>query len=123
MQSYTFIEAVKALPTNFSEAETEPILKRINPELVGRIRSLFVVLSDDQFRKRVYKTRSKSAPAPVQQVEPSQDEDEPAEDESDVDEDSVPQVEVVSSKPSSKPGTSRNNKRGASSSLSAPAKK
>ena len=106
------------MPTNFSEAETEPILKRINPELVGRIRSLFVVLSDDQFRKRVYKTRSKSAPAPAQQVEPSQDEDEPVEDEDD-----VPQVEVVSSKPSSKPGTSRNNKRGASSSLSAPAKK
>ena len=122
MQSYTFIEAVKKLPTNFSEAETEPILKRINPELVGKIRSLFVVLSDDQFRKKIFKTRSKPAPTPAQQVEHGQDEEMSAEEDV-ADEDAIPQVEVVSSKPGPKPSVSRNNKRGATTSLSAPAKK
>ena len=50
--SYNFVEAVKKLPSHFTQTELEPIMKRMNPELVGRIRSLFIILSDDQFKRR-----------------------------------------------------------------------
>ena len=48
---YNYIEAVTKLPTNFSDSEIEPILRRINPELSGKLRSIFIILSDDAFRK------------------------------------------------------------------------
>ena len=48
---YTYVEAVKKFPTNFTPEEITPVLRRINPELTGQIRSLFIVLSDDEFRK------------------------------------------------------------------------
>ena len=48
---YNFVEACKNLPSNFSSAEMTPILRRINPDLKGQIRSLFIVLSDDLFRQ------------------------------------------------------------------------
>ena len=37
VRTYTFVEAVKKLPCNFSSAEVTPILRRINPELVGQV--------------------------------------------------------------------------------------
>ena len=49
---YNYVEAVTKLPMNFSGTELEPIMRRINPELLGKIQSLFIVLSDDQFKKR-----------------------------------------------------------------------
>ena len=125
MQVYTFVDAVKKLPTNFSEDEIEPIMKRLNPELVGQIRSLFIVLSDDQFRKRLRKNRSRNADQaqdrPAQEAAASDGEAngeaEASGEEEEVEAD-VPPIEVVSSKP----GSSRSNKRGAPSVLAAPAK-
>ena len=52
LKVFNYVEAVTKLPTNWSASEIEPIMRRINPELYGRIRSLFIVLSDDQFKKR-----------------------------------------------------------------------
>ena len=49
--SYTFVQAVKALPCQFSASELEPIVRRINPRLSGQVRSLFIIISDDQYRK------------------------------------------------------------------------
>ena len=57
---FNYVEAVKKFPTNFSEAEINPIIRRINLKLSGRIRSIFVILSDDQFRK----VTSRFAPRP-----------------------------------------------------------
>ena len=37
VKTYTFVEAVRKLPCNFSSAEVTPILRRINPELVGQV--------------------------------------------------------------------------------------
>ena len=51
-QVFNYVEAVKNLPTNFSNAEITPIINRINPRLVGQIKSLFIVLSDDLYRPR-----------------------------------------------------------------------
>lgn len=44
-RTYNYVEAVKKFPTNFMPEEITPILRRINPELPGQIRSLFIVLS------------------------------------------------------------------------------
>ena len=51
VRTYHFAEAVKRLPCTWPEADVVPILRRINPELLGQVRALFVVLSDDQFRQ------------------------------------------------------------------------
>ena len=48
---YNYVQAVTKLPLNFPASEFEPLLRRINPELAGKIRSLFIVLSDDAFKK------------------------------------------------------------------------
>ena len=56
VQTYTYIEAVRSLPIVFSTEELEPILREIKPKWYGRVKSLFVVLSDDMIKK---KTRSK----------------------------------------------------------------
>jgi hypothetical protein len=50
-KTFNYVEAVRAFPTNFSDAEVTPILRRINPKLSGKIRTIFIVLSDDLFRK------------------------------------------------------------------------
>lgn len=135
MQTYTYIEAVQKLPTNFSAAEVEPILKRINPDLAGKIRSIFVVLSDDQFRKSLRKTRTRSNPqqAPPTQGAEAEEESETEDDEEAQDDPEanqaqppappnppVPPVVASGSKPVS---SSRKQKRGASSSLASLAKK
>ena len=58
IKSYNFIEAVKVLPTNFSAAESAEILKKINnPKYIGKMRSLFIVLSDDEFRAKMSKIK------------------------------------------------------------------
>ena len=51
VKTYTFVEAAKRLPCNWPESDVVPILRRINPDLMGQIRTLFIVLSDDQFRR------------------------------------------------------------------------
>ena len=55
VKSFNFIEAVRVLPTSFTTAESESLLKYINGKFLGKLRSLFIVLSDDQFKKIVSK--------------------------------------------------------------------
>ena len=52
IQTYTFMEAIRVLPTNFSEPELEDLIERIPPKFIGKLRSLFVVLPDDLARLR-----------------------------------------------------------------------
>ena len=40
-KSYTYVEAVRKLPCNFTSDEVAPILRRINPELAGQVRFYF----------------------------------------------------------------------------------
>ena len=52
-----FIEAVRTLPARFSSTELDAILFDVKPKWVGKMRSLFVVLSDDMVK---HKTRGKN---------------------------------------------------------------
>jgi len=47
VKNFTFIEAVRKLPTNFTPQELRPILLKAGNRFSGRLRSTFVVLSDD----------------------------------------------------------------------------
>ena len=58
---YNFVQAVSKLPTNIPASELEAILRRINPELCGRIRSTFIILSDDAFKK-ILRARKSNVP-------------------------------------------------------------
>ena len=49
---FNYVEAVTKLPCKFTPAEIEPITRRVNPKLAGQIRSIFVVLWDDVFKKK-----------------------------------------------------------------------
>ena len=49
---FNYVEAVRALPVNFSPDEINPIIRRINPKLCGQIRSIFIIISDDQYKPR-----------------------------------------------------------------------
>ena len=74
IRSYHYVDAVKNLPCNFTMAEITPFMRRINPELMGQIRSLFVVLSDDQFRQ-VLNQLKKQKPKPAQEPEANEPND------------------------------------------------
>ena len=132
VQTYNFIETVKKFPTNFSPEEVEPILKRINPELVGKIRSLFIVLSDDQFKKRLQKVQAPPVTVGANadaEENPSDEEDAMEGEETSSDSSNMvtgisqPTPPVVAASASSGPKASRSNKRGASSALGSNAKK
>ena len=59
---YNYIEAVQTFPTNFSASEVDSILKKVNnPKLLGKMRSIFIVLSDDDYRKKSFKQGSQNA--------------------------------------------------------------
>ena len=62
VMSMNYIEAVRTLPVNFSSEELEPILREIKPKWHGKVRSLFIVLSDDMIKKK-FKSGPKSGPA------------------------------------------------------------
>ena len=49
-KTYNYIEAIKVLPTNFTEAELKSIMSKVNPRLYGRLRALFIVIDDDMER-------------------------------------------------------------------------
>jgi len=49
VKTFTYIEAVRRLPTNFTSLEVRPILAKIDPQFRGKLRSTFVVLSDDDW--------------------------------------------------------------------------
>ena len=82
VKNFTFIEAIQRLPTQFTEAEVEPIISKARVHFSGSLRSTFVVLNDDAPRKSRQSrsaqsgtnegfTRSSSAhgPAPVTDTE------------------------------------------------------
>ena len=52
VREMTFIEAVRSLPVSFSPDELELILREVKPKWHGKLRSLFVVLSDDMIKKK-----------------------------------------------------------------------
>ena len=118
VKSYFYVEAVTKLPMNFSATELEPIMRRVNPELLGKIRSLFIVLSDDQFKKREVRN---DGPRVSLASESS------ASSESSVSAMSIDgDGEVTAPNPNDRgtfSGRGRNPKRGASSALSGAAKK
>lgn len=47
VKTMTFIDAVKALPRSFSPDDLSPILRAARASFAGRLKSLFVVISDD----------------------------------------------------------------------------
>lgn len=49
MKTFTYMEAIKKLPTCFSSKEVAPIIAKIDPKFRGQLRSTFVVLSDDDW--------------------------------------------------------------------------
>lgn len=63
VQSYNYVEAVKTLPTNFPAGEINPIIRRVNPKLLGQIRSIFIAITDDQYRQLRLKQSNPAAPA------------------------------------------------------------
>jgi len=69
VQTFTFIEAVQKLPAAFTDEEVGKILRQASAQFPGRLRSLFVVLSDD--RVRVAKGRKRPADGGVHEP-PSQ---------------------------------------------------
>ena len=41
------MEAIKSLPTNFTQEEKATIMSKVNPRLYGKLRQIFLVLDDD----------------------------------------------------------------------------
>ena len=67
VKTYNFMEAIRVLPTNFSEPELEELIKKVPLKFIGKLRSLFVVLPDDLARIRKKNLEdSASAPASAQ---------------------------------------------------------
>ena len=114
VQVMNYVEAVRRLPSNFTEDEVAPILRRINPNLAGSVRSIFVILSDDMFRDQLAKFKNRSDAPPSAEA-----------DAIDIDPAAVQAVATVPVPPPAPfvPVRSRNQKRGASSALGSSAKK
>lgn len=98
--NFNYIEAVRNLPISFSAEELEPILREIKPKWYGKVRSLFIVLSDDMIKKR-----PRTKPATTQ---PNEDEEE-----TDITEETASDTRPVTK---AGKGSRVNNKRGPSSS-------
>ena len=47
VKRFNFIEAVTRLPPCFSKAEIATIMKSVGKKFMGRLRSIFIVISDD----------------------------------------------------------------------------
>ena len=52
VKTFNFVQAVKSLPANFSKSERDELLAKVSPRFYGRLRSLFVVISDDMLKPR-----------------------------------------------------------------------
>jgi hypothetical protein len=52
VKRFDFIESVTRLPTSFTSAEITTIMKVVGNKFMGRLRSLFIVISDDMRRIR-----------------------------------------------------------------------
>lgn len=64
VRSYNFIEAIQKFPVNFSDDEVGPMNRRLAPRFPGKLRSLFVVLSDDIPRASSKRASSPSGSGP-----------------------------------------------------------
>ena len=65
VQTYNFVQAVRTLPSNFNASEQEKILREVSPKLYGKLRPLFVVISDDMVKRSKGKpTRPPGASVP-----------------------------------------------------------
>lgn len=67
VRTFNFIEAVTSLKSDFSTDEVSPLLKKYGSKYRGKLRSLFVVLSDDEVPSSdslARSQRSKRAPSP-----------------------------------------------------------
>jgi hypothetical protein len=62
VRTFNFIEAVNSLRTDFSLEEVSPLIKKYGAKYRGKLRSLFVVLSDDLIP--ISTQRSKRGPSP-----------------------------------------------------------
>ena len=56
------MQAVRSLPSNFNASEQEKIFREVSPKLYGKLRPLFVVISDDMV-KRSHSKGSSTAPS------------------------------------------------------------
>ena len=63
VRNYTYIDAIKKLPVNFSSAELRPIIAKARVHFPGALRSTFAVLSDDALVPRRDRTQPSSASA------------------------------------------------------------
>ena len=63
VQVYNYIQAVRSLPTNFSDEEIDSIIKKVSPKLLGRLRPMFEVISDDMVKKTRYTGKKSSGSA------------------------------------------------------------
>ena len=61
VKTFNFIDAIKSLPTNFNSEEYSVIGKQVSEKLFGKLRSLFVVISDDVIKRRNFKSKSGEA--------------------------------------------------------------
>lgn len=52
VKRFTFIEAVTRLPTCFSSSEIDTIMKAVGSKFAGKLRSIFVAITDDMRRSR-----------------------------------------------------------------------
>ena len=114
VKSFTFIEAVRRLPFRFTSEDIEPILRKIDSESHGKIRSIFVVLSDDMLKKRfknVPRGGASSNPANDQADVDGEDE-ESVDDPERVDDQESQAVDPVPPPPSVSRDSSRNGSRG-----------
>ena len=59
--TFNFIEAVRSLPVSFSPDELDTILGEVKPKWQGKLKSLFIVLTDDMFPGK-FKGKGKGKP-------------------------------------------------------------
>ena len=59
--TFNFIEAVRSLPVSFSPDELDTILGEVKPKWQGKLKSLFIVLTDDMFPSK-FKGKGKGKP-------------------------------------------------------------
>ena len=76
VKSFTFVEAVKKFPTNFSKSDLEFIFSKVGFKQKGLLRSLFICISDDMLpaSKKPRQAASSQAAAPEQEQAMEQDE-------------------------------------------------
>ena len=48
---FSYIQAIRTLPTNFSDEEADTVIKKVSPKLLGSLRPMFEVISDDMVKK------------------------------------------------------------------------